>query len=562
MGSRDSQCGVGTWATAIALIVAAVVAAPRWLAPSRRPPVKADPIRDMQVEAERTGRAAWGHWGDQPGQYVAWSNHSNRLIPVYTFGIGLDAVSGTNSVYRDAARLEALYGRLPDHTLAADAAHFDQTDVARLQRLAAESGKKLIVLVVFDGMDWHTTRAAAIATTGSVAYDSGRGTGFSFQEYRGAPTEFGWCVTSPANDGTKADVDAQALKNPGGETPGGYDPTRGGATPWDPRANVRYLMGRDRERPHAVTDSAASATSLCAGVKTYNDSVNVGPTGEQVMPVARELQERGWVVGAVTSVPVSHATPACAYANNVLRDDYQDIARDQLGEPSVAHRAPLPGLDVLVGGGHGVTVKEEADQGRNFEPGNKYVADSTVAAIDAAAGGRYVVALRTPGRPGAEVLADAARAAIDQGKRLFGFFGTAEGHLPFRTADGGFDPAATPPDEASDRLRKKYGGTIRYTPADLVENPSLADMAVAALDVLAARGERRWLMVEAGDVDWGSHANNIDTTIGAVQTGDTAVAAVFDWIERHGGWDDAAVIVTSDHGHAFVLEDPAALTRR
>jgi alkaline phosphatase len=395
-----------------------------------------------------------------------------------------------------------------------------------------------------------------------VAYDSGRGTGFSFQEYRGAPTEFGWCVTSPANDGTKADVDAQALKNPGGETPGGYDPTRGGATPWDPRANVRYLMGRDRERPHAVTDSAASATSLCAGVKTYNDSVNVGPTGEQVMPVARELQERGWVVGAVTSVPVSHATPACAYANNVLRDDYQDIARDQLGEPSVAHRAPLPGLDVLVGGGHGVTVEEEADQGRNFEPGNKYVADSTVAAIDAAAGGRYVVALRTPGRPGAEVLADAARAAIDQGKRLFGFFGTAEGHLPFRTADGGFDPAATPPDEASDRLRKKYGGTIRYTPADLVENPSLADMAVAALDVLAARGERRWLMVEAGDVDWGSHANNIDTTIGAVQTGDTAVAAVFDWIERHGGWDDAAVIVTSDHGHAFVLEDPAALTRR
>jgi arylsulfatase A-like enzyme len=37
---------------------------------------------------------------------------------------------------------------------------------------------------------------------------------------------------------------------------------------------------------------------------------------------------------------------------------------------------------------------------------------------------------------------------------------------------------------------------------------------------------------------------------------------VFAWIESHGGWDDAAVIVTSDHGHAFVLEDPAAFTRR
>jgi hypothetical protein len=29
---------------------------------------------------------------------------------------------------------------------------------------------------------------------------------------------------SDANDGTKVDVDAQAIKNPGGETPGGYDP--------------------------------------------------------------------------------------------------------------------------------------------------------------------------------------------------------------------------------------------------------------------------------------------------------------------------------------------------
>ncbi len=560
---RDSQFGAGTWAATLVVLGAAVVAAPRWLAPARGPARRADPIRDMQVEAERTGRAAWGHWGDQPAKYVAWSNHSNRLIPVYTFGIDLAAVSGTNSPYRDERRLETLYGRLPDHTLNPDAPYFDQTDVARLQRLAADAGKKLIVLVVFDGMDWHTTRTAAIATTGSVAYDSGRGTGFTFEDYRGAATDFGWCVTSPANDGTKVDVDAQALKNPGGETPGGYDPARGGETPWDPRADIRYLMGRDRERPHAVTDSAASATALCSGVKTYNDSINVGPKGEEILPIARELQARGWAVGAVTSVPVSHATPACAYANNVTRDDYQDIARDQLGLESIFHRdRPLPGLDVLVGGGHGVVAKEEKDQGRNFEPGGKYVADSTLAAIDAARGGRYVVALRTPGRRGVDVLAAAAREAIEKGARLFGFFGTAEGHLPFRTADGDFNPAAAPPDESGDRLRKKYGGAIRYTPADVAENPTLADMAVAALDVLTARGERRWLMVEAGDVDWASHANNIDTAIGAVQAGDAAVRAVFDWIERHGGWDDAAVIVTSDHGHAFVLEDPAAFARR
>ncbi len=524
-------------------------------------PATRDFVHDMQADAERTGRATWGHWGDQPERYAAWSNHSNRLIPVYTFGMSLDAIGGENSVYRSEAGLRQLYGRLPDRTLHPGADYFDQTDIYRLQRMAADAGKKHIILFVFDGMDWHTTRAAAIAAQGRVAYDQDRGTGFTFQDYRGAPTDFGLCVTSPANDGTRFDVDAQAVRNPGGETPGGYDPARGGATAWDPRCDLRYLIGRDRECRHAVTDSAASATALCAGRKTYNDAINVGPDGEPLEPIARTLQARGYAVGAVSSVPVSHATPACAYANNVGRDDYQDIARDQLGQPSIAHRGTaLPGLDVLVGGGWGVSgdAAGEADQGRNFEPGNKYVADSTRAASDVNRGGRYLVVERTPGRAGGELLAAAADEAARRGLRLFGFFGAREGHLPFQTADGDYEPSGGGPLlDTEDRLRKKYGGTIRYDAADIAENPTLAEMTRAALRVLGSR-ERFWLMVEAGDVDWASHANNIDTTIGAVKSGDAAFQAVVDWIESRGAWDDSVVIVTSDHGHLFVLTGPEA----
>lgn len=523
----------------------------------------ADSVRMLQCEAEVSGAAEWGHWGDQPERYVAWSNHSNRLIPVYTFGIGLDAVAGPNSVYRDEKRLTALYGRLPDQTLNPGADYFDQTDVYKLQLAAAEAGKKYIVLVVFDGMDWTMTRAAAIATTGRVAYSEGRGTGFAFQDYRGCPTDFGLCVTSPANDGTKADVDAQAVKNPGGKTAGGYDAFRGGATAWDPRPNLTYLIGRDRDQPHAVTDSAASATSLCAGRKTYNDAINVGPAGEPFEPVARLLQARGFATGAISSVPIPHATPACAYANNVSRDDYQDISRDLLGEPSVAHPRPLVGLDVVIGAGFGVDAADDfAQQGRNYEPGNKYVAASTLAAIDAAKGGRYRLATRTAGRSGAEVLAEAARDAVEKKLRLFGFFGTAQGNLPFRTADGDFNPGNCNPEGPGpdeDRLRKKYGSQIHYSEADIEENPTLAEMTTAALEVLGRR-ERFWLMVEAGDVDWASHANNLDTAIGAVQSGDDAFRAVVEWIERRDAWADAAVIVTSDHGHLFVLTEPEALT--
>ncbi len=563
MHGEGGRFGRGSWVVGAAVAAAvgyAILARPRAAAPPA-----ADRVRHMQVAAEAAGHAPWGHWGDQPGRYAAWSNHSNRLIPVYTFGMPLDAVRGAASVYRDEGRLTRLYGRLPDHTLDPAAEHFDQTDVFRLQEMAADAGKKRVVLMVFDGMDWHTTRTAAIVATGRDAYREGRGTGFAFQDYRGVLTDFGFCVTSPANDGTKCDVDAQAVRNPGGQTPGGYDAARGGATPWDPRCDFRYLIGRDRDRLHAVTDSAASATSLCSGRKTYNDAINVDPAGAELVPIARRLQARGWAVGAVSSVPVSHATPACAYANNVSRDDYQDIARDQLGERSIFHReAALPGLDVLIGGGWGVAgdpVKDK-DQGRNFEPGNKYVADSTRAAIDAAKGGRYRVAERAAGRRGGEVLAEAARDAVRRNLRLFGFFGAGEGHLPFRTADGDFNPAgATDLGPETAALRKKYGGAISYSAADVAENPTLADMAVAALDVLASRGPF-WLMVEAGDVDWASHANNIDTAIGAVQSGDAAFRAIVAWIERHGGWDETVLIVTSDHGHLFVLTDPAAFAVR
>ena len=134
-----------------------------------------DPIRQLQMEAERSGRADWGHWGDQPGTYVSWSNHSNRLIPVYTFGTDLSGLQGAGSPYRDAATLETLYGQLPENTLNPEADYFDQTDIHGLQLQAVADGAQRVVLVVFDGLDWHTTRTAAIAATGRVPYTKGRG---------------------------------------------------------------------------------------------------------------------------------------------------------------------------------------------------------------------------------------------------------------------------------------------------------------------------------------------------------------------------------------------------
>ena len=513
----------------------------------------------LQTDAVEKKEAEFGHWGWVKNNYLRWSTHSNRLIPVYTFGtlrggkgIDLTSYTGKNSPYRSEKALRELYGYLPPRTLNPEADYLDQTNIFDIQKAALEAGRKHLFLVVFDGMDWQTTRAAAIARTGKVLYDSGRGTGLHMQDYQaGGSTQFGLMVTSPHNDGTKVDVDKQTVLNPGGTLRGGYDPTRGGNFPWETTSDLEYLVSapKDAADRHAYTDSSCSASSMTTGIKSYNNAVNVSATGEPVGTIAMLAQQRGYSAGAVTSVPISHATPAATMAHNVDRDDYQDITRDLIGRPSISHPdRPLNGLDVLIGTGWGSVREKDAGAGKNFVPGNAYLTDADRDAVNVTQGGRYVVAERTAGVPGPEGLSMAARRAREGGHRLLGFYGVAStGHLPFATADGGFNPT---------RGQRKAES---YSEADLVENPRLADMTTAAIEVLSANPKGFWLMIEAGDVDWANHDNNIDNSIGAVFSGDAAIKVVTDWVEKHSNWDESLLIVTADHGHYLVIEKPELL---
>jgi alkaline phosphatase len=77
--------------------------------------------------------------------------------------------------------------------------------------------------------------------------------------------------------------------------------------------------------------------------------------------------------------------------------------------------------------------------------------------------------------------------------------------------------------------------------------------------VLAARKAPFALFVEAGDVDWGLHDNNLDNAVGAIFSGEEAVRAIIAWVEANSSWDESVLIVTSDHGHYLVIDDDAAL---
>jgi alkaline phosphatase len=288
-------------------------------------------------------------------------------------------------------------------------------------------------------------------------------------------------------------------------------------------------------------------------VKTYNSGININLRGEQVEPIARWLQREGFGIGVVTNVPFSHATVACAYANNLDRDDYQDLTRDMMGLPSVAHpQDPLVGVDVLIGGGWGEDKADDRQsQGQNFVPGNKFLTAADNDTIDQNNGGNYVIAERTANMSGKNILDQGAGEAVKQQSRLFGFFGISGGHLPYRTADGMYDPTRG----------QKYHD--KYSPADVSENPTLADMTAAALTVLEGKRDSKgiWLMVEAGDVDWANHNNNLDDSIGAVLSGEEAFDVIVKWIEKHKSWDDTLLVVTADHGHFFNLVKPEVLIR-
>ena len=503
-----------------------------------------DTIRSLQFQAIETGEATWGHWGDTRRNYVDWDTHSNRLVPVYSFGIRLDSVQGKNSIYRSREKLKECYGFLPEETFNPTAKYFDQTDICRLNRTAYQQAlKKNIILLVFDGMDWDTTHAAAVYRNQSKRSVRGWDTGLAFLDYdKASESDRGYCVTAPHNGDTKVDVDRQILKVRGSERLGGYCAKYGGQTAWSVPPSASYLKGNWKTLQHPWTDSAASATSLNVGVKTFNGSINIGPDGQQLVPLAREMQADGFAIGIVTNVPIAHATPACVYANNVTRHDYQDITRDLLGLPSTNHRRPLPGVDVLLGCGWGETSKDDrSKQGKNYVPGCKYIAGNDMKAIKA--GGKYVVAERTKGRDGTEVIAEAAVKAAKNNQRLFGFFGVKKGHLPYQTADGDFNPT------------RGNSEAERYSEADIKENPTLAEMTSAALTVLEKNELGFYLMVEAGDVDWANHQNNIDNSIGSVFSGDDAFKTIVQWVEENSNWDETQLIVTADHGHLFFMDN-------
>lgn len=75
-----------------------------------------------------------------------------------------------------------------------------------------------------------------------------------------------------------------------------------------------------------IPDSASTATSISTGYKTLGGVINMDVTKQtKYTPITEKLKDKGYKIGIVTSVPITHATPAAFYAKVPHRGQAYEI---------------------------------------------------------------------------------------------------------------------------------------------------------------------------------------------------------------------------------------------
>ena len=121
-------------------------------------------------------------------------------------------------------------------------------------------------------------------------------------------------------------------------------------------------MTRTCSADSLVTDSAAAATAIACGAKTKNHYSGVDPDGKPVYSSAVAAKKAGVKVGIVTTVTITHATPAGFYAHRNNRGDAYGISIDLADS----------GFDFFAGGGLDVNPQNSQKHRQYAEYGDAY----------------------------------------------------------------------------------------------------------------------------------------------------------------------------------------------
>lgn len=101
-----------------------------------------------------------------------------------------------------------------------------------------------------------------------------------------------------------------------------------------------------------ITDSAAAATAMACGVKTFNGAIGVNADTIPCLTILQEAKRSGLAAGLIATASVVHATPASFIAHQYSRISYEEIAADILSTD----------VDLLIGGGVQYFIHRETDK--------------------------------------------------------------------------------------------------------------------------------------------------------------------------------------------------------
>ena len=138
----------------------------------------------------------------------------------------------------------------------------------------------------------------------------------------------------------------------------------------------RLLVGMASTHPDRdtgyVTDSAASATALSTGVKTYNGAIGVDANEQPVQTVLELAKMQGRKTGVAVTSQINHATPASFGAHNKSRQNYDQIADSYFDDKTNGQFV----LDVMLGGGWKYFIRKDRNLVEQFKgAGYQYVDD-------------------------------------------------------------------------------------------------------------------------------------------------------------------------------------------
>ncbi len=303
------------------------------------------------------------------------------------------------------------------------------------------------------------------------------------------------------------------------------------------------------------TDSAGSGSSMATGEKTYKGVLSVDTLNNPLETIVDRFESEGKSTGVISTVPFSNATPAAFVAHNNNRQNYQEIAEEMILKSKV---------DVIMGGGHPfynpsgklvnefserfIGSKEIWDMNNGGKPisneDGKLLPESKYRYV----GGKNTWDMLSNGNAGGDSDGDqiADPWTLIQDRESFQEY--MKGETPKRLI--GIFKSGQASQVERDTANEKW---TPFSVPFMESVPTLAEMTLAAINVLDENKKGFFLMSEGGAVDWVAHSNILSRTIEEQIDFNLAVEAACSWVEENSSWEETLIIVTADHETGYLL---------